>query len=104
MPGCGRQRERFRAWQQQWRQSGRPARRRPGAVAFDGSAVAPRVRGSVRQVIDRALSQVGVQYVWGGGNGRGPSTGIPDAVRLAAEPGRFRLLGPDALRLQRGWA
>ena len=30
-------------------------------------------------MIDRALSQVGVQYVWGGGNGRGPSTGIPDA-------------------------
>jgi cell wall-associated NlpC family hydrolase len=30
-------------------------------------------------VVDRALSQVGVQYVWGGGTGRGPSTGIPDA-------------------------
>jgi peptidoglycan DL-endopeptidase RipA len=34
---------------------------------------------AVRRVIDRALSQLGVQYVWGGGNGRGPSTGIPDA-------------------------
>ncbi|MCO1660074.1 NlpC/P60 family protein [Pseudonocardia humida] len=40
----------------------------------------PPVRGSaaVRRVIDRAMSQLGVQYVWGGGNGRGPSTGIPD--------------------------
>ena len=35
--------------------------------------------GAVRRVIDRAMSQLGVQYVWGGGNGRGPSTGIPDA-------------------------
>ncbi|MGH3586317.1 MAG: C40 family peptidase, partial [Pseudonocardia sp.] len=34
---------------------------------------------AVRHVIDRAMSQIGVQYVWGGGNGRGPSTGIPDA-------------------------
>ena len=29
-------------------------------------------------MIDRALSQVGVQYVWGGGNGRGPVDGHPD--------------------------
>ena len=41
-------------------------------------------RGSVQQVIDRAMSQVGVQYVWGGGNGRGPSTGIPGP---AGDPG-----------------
>jgi cell wall-associated NlpC family hydrolase len=61
-------RERFRAWQQQ--ENGRLSR----PPVFDGS-----VGGGVKQVIDRALSQVGVQYVWGGGNGRGPSTGIPDA-------------------------
>lgn len=48
------------------------------------SAAAGRVRsggGNVRaveRVIDRAMSQLGVQYVWGGGNGRGPSRGIPD--------------------------
>ena len=35
-------------------------------------------------MIDRALSQVGVQYVWGGGNGRGPTTGIPGP---AGDPG-----------------
>jgi peptidoglycan DL-endopeptidase RipA len=47
-----------------------------GRVAVAG----PPVRGSggVQRVIDRALSQLGVQYVWGGGNARGPSTGIPD--------------------------
>ena len=33
---------------------------------------------AVERVIDRAMSQLGVQYVWGGGNGRGPSRGIPD--------------------------
>jgi cell wall-associated NlpC family hydrolase len=38
----------------------------------------------VGRVIDRALSQVGVQYVWGGGNGRGPTTGIPGP---AGDPG-----------------
>jgi peptidoglycan DL-endopeptidase RipA len=40
----------------------------------------PPARGSaaVQRVIDRAMSQLGVQYVWGGGTGRGPSTGIPD--------------------------
>jgi cell wall-associated NlpC family hydrolase len=42
-----------------------------GPVAVGGSA-------AVQRVIDRAMSQLGVQYVWGGGNGRGPSTGIPD--------------------------
>jgi peptidoglycan DL-endopeptidase RipA len=31
-------------------------------------------------VIDRAMSQIGVQYVWGGGSGRGPTTGIPDGL------------------------
>jgi len=49
----------------------------------DAAAAAGRVRaggggGAVSQAIDRAMSQLGVQYVWGGGNGRGPSTGIPD--------------------------
>ena len=34
----------------------------------------------MRRVIDRAMSQIGVQYVWGGGTGRGPSRGIPDGL------------------------
>jgi cell wall-associated NlpC family hydrolase len=37
-------------------------------------------RGTVRQVLDRALSQVGTRYVWGGGSGRGPTTGIEGAI------------------------
>ena len=79
--GLRAQRDRFRAWQQQMaaEQAARERAARDGAT--DRLRVPPVLggRGSVRQVIDRALSQVGVQYVWGGGNGRGPSTGIPDA-------------------------
>jgi cell wall-associated NlpC family hydrolase len=88
------QRDRFRAWQRQVaaeRAAREEAARRdatdrlarlerpatPG-VRPPVFTPAPR-RGSVQRVIDRALSQVGVQYVWGGGNGRGPTTGIPDA-------------------------
>lgn len=88
------QRNRFREWQRQLaaeRAAREEAARReaaerlarldqpaPPGVRLPRIAPAPR-RGSVQRVIDRALSQVGVQYVWGGGNGRGPSTGIPDA-------------------------
>ncbi len=48
-------------------------------AAGDGRPSAVRGSAAVQRVIDRAMSQIGVQYVWGGGNGRGPSTGIPDA-------------------------
>ncbi|MGI5380698.1 C40 family peptidase [Streptomyces sp. CA-251387] len=34
------------------------------------------VTGKVRRVIEAALSQQGVPYSWGGGNAKGPSTGI----------------------------
>ena len=75
------QRERFRAWQRQLAAE-RAARARAARDAAAGRSARPRVpaapgaRGTVAQVIDRALSQVGVQYVWGGGTGRGPSTGL----------------------------
>src|SRR4051794_18039789 len=48
-------------------------------VAAEGADDAPvRGSGTVQRVIDRAMSQLGVQYVWGGGSRRGPSTGVPD--------------------------
>ena len=90
------QRDRFRAWQRQLaaeRAAREEAARRDAAerlARLDRPPAAPGIRppalrpapgrGSVQRVIDRALSQVGVQYVWGGGNGRGPSTGIPDGL------------------------
>jgi len=47
-----------------------------------GNAPAPARGGgdAVQRVIDRATAQLGIQYVWGGGNGRGASTGIPDGL------------------------
>jgi cell wall-associated NlpC family hydrolase len=76
--GLRAQRNRFEAWQRQLAAQqaadGRSARNAALARESGGGPV-----GSVQRVIDRALSQVGVQYVWGGGTGRGPSRGIPDA-------------------------
>ncbi len=90
--GLRARRDRFRGWQRQMaaEQAARERAAREQAtarLAGGGGRVPPVLggpgpggsRGPVRRVIDRALSQVGVQYVWGGGNGRGPSTGIPDA-------------------------
>ena len=86
--GLRAQRDRFRPGSGSWPRSRRPAgtggatrRPRGSSRLADGTRASPPVlggRGSVRQVIDRALSQVGVQYVWGGGERPGPSTGIPD--------------------------
>ncbi|TCK24335.1 NlpC/P60 family protein [Pseudonocardia endophytica] len=44
------------------------------------SGPAPRKTGSgaVETVIDRAMSQIGVRYSWGGGNKKGPTVGIRD--------------------------
>jgi cell wall-associated NlpC family hydrolase len=35
-------------------------------------------QGRVQQVIDRARSQIGVPYSWGGGNRNGPTLGVQD--------------------------
>ena len=114
--GLHAQRDRFRAWQRQMaaEQAAREeAARRDAAdrLARLDRPAAPGIRprpcarpargGSVQRVIDRALSQVGVQYVWGGGQRPRTHDGHPGRAGLAAEPDRLRLLRPDALRLQR---
>ncbi|GAA1260434.1 NlpC/P60 family protein [Pseudonocardia aurantiaca] len=80
------QRSRFDEWQRRIAEEAAAGQRAERDAATARLAL-PRqgsetgaVRGSaaVQRVIDRAMSQVGVQYVWGGGTGRGPSTGIPD--------------------------
>ena len=93
--GLHAQRDRFRAWQRQMaaEQAAREeAARRDAAdrLALLDRPAAPGIHlpafprpargGAVQRVIDRALSQVGVQYVWGGGSGRGPTRGIPDGL------------------------
>jgi len=54
----------------------------------------------VQRVIDRALSQVGVQYVWGGGTGRGGPTCRASALRVAVtlRPERLRTTAQATLR------
>ncbi|GAA3131429.1 hypothetical protein GCM10020255_005270 [Rhodococcus baikonurensis] len=34
--------------------------------------------GAIETVIDRAMSQLGVRYSWGGGDANGPTVGIRD--------------------------
>lgn len=82
--GLRAQRQRFDDWQRRMAEE-RAARQRAerdaaaARVASAGRSATVRGSAGVRRVIDRAMSQIGVQYVWGGGNGGGPSTGIPDA-------------------------
>ena len=84
--GLRAQRARFDEWQRRLaaEQAARERADRDAAAArlalgSEGSAAGVRGSAAVQRVIDRAMSQVGVQYVWGGGTGRGPTTGIPDA-------------------------
>ena len=110
------QRDRFRAWQRQMA-AGQAAReeaaRRDAAdrLALLDRPAAPGIHlpafprpargGSVQRVIDRALSQVGVQYVWGRGQRPRAHDRYPGQAGIPAEPDRLRLLRADALRLQR---
>ncbi|GGI90292.1 hydrolase [Saccharopolyspora subtropica] len=77
--GLEAQRDRYEDWQ--------AARQR------EEQAAAPTGR-SVEVVIARALSQLGVQYAWGGGNAFGPTRGIRDGG-VADAFGDFRKVGFD---------
>jgi cell wall-associated NlpC family hydrolase len=66
---------------------GRPSR--PGRPIASGPA-----GGSAKTVINRALSQLGVQYAWGGGNANGPTRGIRDGG-VADAFGDFNKVGFD---------
>ncbi|MFR9731611.1 NlpC/P60 family protein [Saccharopolyspora sp. MS10] len=50
--------------------------------------------GSVETVVDRALSQLGTPYAWGGGNASGPTRGIRDGG-VADSYGDYRKIGFD---------
>ncbi|TDV42642.1 NlpC/P60 family protein [Actinophytocola oryzae] len=51
----------------------------PGTGGGQPSAAAPPPSsGGAQAVIDRAMSQLGVPYAWGGGNASGPTRGIHD--------------------------
>ena len=48
----------------------------------------------IERVIDRAMSQLGVQYAWGGGNANGPTLGIRDGG-VADQYGDYQKIGFD---------
>lgn len=88
--GLRDQRARYQEWQRRLaeEQAARDRAARDAAAAREGAAARASGgggRGSVQRAVDRAMSQVGVQYVWGGGSGRGPSRGIPDAYGSALD-------------------
>ncbi len=89
--GLRAQRDRFVSWQQEM-----AAAERAQAQAAAGRVAGGIVRGAgaVRSVIDRAMSQLGVQYAWGGGNGGGPTRGVRDGG-IADAFGDYRRVGFD---------
>ncbi|GGK38645.1 hydrolase [Nocardia camponoti] len=56
----------------------------------------PRINGpaAIETVVDRAMSQLGVVYAWGGGDERGPTLGIRDGG-MADAHGDFSKIGFD---------
>ncbi|MCV7359863.1 NlpC/P60 family peptidoglycan-binding protein RipD [Mycolicibacterium fluoranthenivorans] len=59
----------------------------PGIAAADPFGRPARNQQAIDFVIQRALSQRGVPFTYGGGNANGPSIGVPQAVTpLAADP------------------
>jgi len=89
--GLRAQRDRFVSWQEQVAAAQR-AQAQAAAGRVGGGIV--RGAGAVRGVIDRAMSQLGVQYAWGGGNGRGPTLGVRDGG-VADAFGDYRRVGFD---------
>ncbi|MGH8966114.1 MAG: NlpC/P60 family protein, partial [Actinomycetes bacterium] len=94
--GLRGQRQRYEEW--------RAARDREQAAAAAAAAAAESresangatrvASGDVRTVINRAMSQLGVRYSWGGGNAHGPTIGIRDGG-VADTFGDFRKVGFD---------
>jgi cell wall-associated NlpC family hydrolase len=64
-----------------------------GGGGGGGAAPAP-ASGSAQAVIDRAMSQLGVPYAWGGGNAYGPTRGIHDGG-VADAHGDYNKIGFD---------
>lgn len=67
----------------------------PGPPGGGGGGPAPPpASGSAQAVIDRAMSQLGVPYAWGGGNAFGPTRGIRDGG-VADLHGDYNKIGFD---------
>jgi cell wall-associated NlpC family hydrolase/regulator of replication initiation timing len=94
--GLSSQRQRYNAWLAA-KQAEEAAQSRPpsgGGGGGGGGAALPPSSGGVRAVINRAMSQLGVQYAWGGGNAYGPTRGIRDGG-VADAFGDYNKIGFD---------
>lgn len=87
--GLRAQRQRYLDYQEQVAAAARAAQTAATVRLGRGGAT-----GGVQSVLDRALSQVGVTYAWGGGNSTGPTRGIRDGG-VADAFGDFRKTGFD---------
>ncbi|SDI73691.1 Cell wall-associated hydrolase, NlpC family [Actinokineospora alba] len=95
--GLENQRKRYQDWlaAKQREDAANAAAAQASAPAGPRPAVnRPPTGNAVRIVIDRALSQLGVQYAWGGGNGKGPTRGIRDGG-VADSFGDYNKVGFD---------
>ncbi|MDV6013946.1 NlpC/P60 family protein [Haloechinothrix sp. LS1_15] len=94
------QRQRFEEWQEEKRrQEEREAREAALAaanstVAEPGPSPSPASSVSIETVIERAKSQLGVPYAWGGGNTQGPTRGVRDGG-VADAHGDYNKIGFD---------
>jgi cell wall-associated NlpC family hydrolase len=77
--GLQNQRQRYDSWlAAKRREDALNAQQAAGGGGGGGGPVALPSGGSARSVINRALSQLGMPYAWGGGNAYGPTRGIRD--------------------------
>jgi cell wall-associated NlpC family hydrolase len=96
--GLENQRQRYQAWlEAKKREDAANAAKAQQSSSSGGPRPVsrPAVGSNAAQtVINRALSQLGVQYAWGGGNGSGPTRGIRDGG-VADAYGDFNRVGFD---------
>lgn len=96
--GLEGQRERYQEWAAAKQREEEERARRAAEDASSGGPARPGPRppasGSVSTVINRALSQQGVPYAWGGGNAHGPTRGIRDGG-VADRHGDYNKIGFD---------
>lgn len=93
--GLQDQRQRYNAWlAAKRREDAANAQQAAGGGASGGGGVSLPSGGSARSVINRALSQLGMPYAWGGGNIYGPTRGIRDGG-IADMYGDYNKVGFD---------
>lgn len=95
--GLEGQRQRYEDWQERTqREEERDARAAVLAAEPDPAPAdeTEPAKATVEAVVDRAMSQLGVPYAWGGGTASGPSYGIRDGG-VADSHGDYRKVGFD---------